>query len=489
MNREPTARNWTVQQTQRAARVLVVDDETLFAKAVCRRLERAGYECSMAENLQAARSAFAAATPDLVLLDMRLPDGSGLDFLEELRTRHASSVAVVVLTAHGELEDAVAAMKLNASDYLKKPIDLEELLLTLQKVLDKAELNQRLEYSRERESRTVEGVQLLGDSPQMRAVREQIARIGRIVSAAGALPPTVLITGETGTGKEIAARMLHLQSPRRGRPFVHVDCGALPAELIEAELFGHEKGAFTNAYTARPGLIEAAEDGTAFLDEVGELPLDLQAKLLALLGRRTVRRVGSTEERPVRAWFIAATNRDLEEMARDGSFRSDLYYRLDELHLTMPPLRERPGDCEPLARHFAAQTARRYGLPEPLLTEEAIAALRSYGWPGNVRELKHLVERAVLLSAGEAITADSLGLRPLPAVPEPQSAAVEADLDGLTLDAAEALLIRRALRRTAGNVSEAARQLGVTRMALRYRMQKYGIVAGRNEANGQMDMS
>lgn len=472
MNREPTAQALTAGEQQRRARVLVVDDEIFFAKAVCRRLEKAGYECKAAENLRTAKEAFVAASPDLVVLDMRLPDGSGLDFLADLRGPMASNTPVVVLTAHGELEDAVAAMKLNASDYLKKPIDLEELLLTLEKVLDKADLKRRLEYSRERESRAVEGVQLLGESPQVQRVREQVARIGSIVSATSA-PPTVLILGETGTGKEIAARLLHLHSPRRDRPFVHVDCGALPAELIEAELFGHEKGAFTHAHTARPGLIEAAEDGTAFLDEIGELPLDLQAKLLALLGRRTVRRVGSTEERPVRAWFIAATNRNMEEMVREGRFRSDLFYRLDELNFTMPSLRERGEDIPLLARHFAAQTARRYGLPEPLFSDEGLAALRAYDWPGNVRELQHLVERAVLLSGGGSVTAEALGLRRTAA--SPRKGTETAGIEDLSLDAAEALLIEHALERTGGNVSEAARQLGVTRMALRYRMQKHGL--------------
>ncbi len=472
MNHERSVQTWTAKDQQRAARVLVVDDEIFFAKAVCRRLEKEGYECRIAENLRAARQAFAAASPDLVLLDMRLPDGSGLDFLEDLRQRMESYVPVVVLTAHGELEDAVAAMKLNAADYLKKPIDLEELLLTLEKVLDKAELKQRLEYSRERESRAVEGVQLLGESSQIQTVREQVMRISTVASAASGPPPTVLILGETGTGKEITARLLHLHSTRRDRPFVHIDCGALPAELIEAELFGHEKGAFTHAHAARPGLIEVAEDGTAFLDEIGELPLDLQAKLLALLGRRTVRRVGSTEEHPVKAWFIAATNRNMEEMVKEGRFRSDLYYRLDELDLTMPPLRERGDDIDMLARHFALQTARRYGLSEPELTQDCLEALHAYDWPGNVRELRHLIERAALLSGGR-ITEEALGLKPTAApAQEPENAEA---IDGLSLDAAEAFLIRRALERTGGNVSEAARRLGVTRMALRYRMQKHGL--------------
>jgi two-component system, NtrC family, response regulator AtoC len=469
---EHRVERWSAQHSRRAPRVLVVDDEAFFAKAVCKRLEKAGYECGVAPSLTAARRQLAERQPDLVLLDMRLPDGSGLDLLAELRERMASDVQVVVLTAHGELEDAVAAMKLQACDYLKKPVDLDELLLTLEKVLGQAELTQRLAYSRERESRAVEGVSLLGESDCMQEVRAQIERIARIAAAnADAIPPTVLILGETGTGKDMAARLLHRSTPRRDRPFVHVDCGALPTELIEAELFGHEKGAFTQAHAARPGLIEAAEDGTVFLDEVAELPLDLQTKLLALLGRRTVRRLGSTEERPVPAWFIAATNRDVGEMLGEGRLRSDLFYRLDELDLHMPPLRERGDDVVLLARRYLEQTARRYRLPEPELAADAVAALRAYAWPGNVRELKHLVERAVLLSGGARLEAPALGLKASP-LPGPNGESRAAGLEGLTLEQAEALLIERALKRTGGNVSEAARQLGTTRMALRYRMQK-----------------
>jgi two-component system, NtrC family, response regulator AtoC len=473
MNPERSVQRWGAKHARRTPRVLMVDDEIFFAKAVCKRLEKAGYACTVAASLGAARRDLAEQHPDLVLLDMRLPDGSGLDLLTELRERRASDVPVVVLTAHGELEDAVAAMKLQACDYLKKPIDLDELLLTLDKVLDQVDLTQRLAYSRERESRSLEMVQFVGESPSMREVHAQIERIAHIARNPDVIPPTVLILGETGTGKDMAARLLHQVSARRDRPFVHVDCGTLPAELIEAELFGHEKGAFTQAHAARPGLIEAAEDGTVFLDEVGELPLDLQTKLLALLGRRMVRRLGSTEERPVPAWFIAATNRDVDEMVQGGGFRSDLYYRLDELNLRMPPLRERGDDVVLLARHVVEQTARRYRLAEPDLASDALSALRGYSWPGNVRELQHLLERAVLLSGGARIEAADLGLKPTPA-PAVDSEALGGILEGLTLEQAEAMLIECALKRTRGNVSEAARQLGTTRMALRYRMQKHG---------------
>ena len=458
--------------------VLVVDDEELFARAVGRKLRRGGMGCELALDLAEARTRLAARRPDLILLDMRLPDGSGLDFLRELRAGDHADLPVLVLTAFGGLEDAVAAMKERAGDYLVKPVDLDELMVKVERVLGQADLSRRLEYSRQRERHARKEDPLIGTSAAMDALRSRIDRIRRLAGQAGEAPPTVLIQGETGTGKDLAARTLHFGGDRARRPFVHVDCAALPKDLIEAELFGHEKGAFTHAHTARTGLIEAAEDGTAYLDEIGELPLDLQSRLLAVIERREVRRIGSTRPRPVAAWFIAATNRDLDEMVSRGAFRSDLYYRLKVLSLDIPPLRERLDDLPPLFEHFAALTARRYGLPAPALSPGALEAAHRYDWPGNVRELAHMVERAALLGAGRPLDAQALGLAP----PTPALAADPADpadpvdtLDGLTLEAAERRLITRALHRTGGNVSEAARRLGVSRMALRYRIRKLGI--------------
>jgi DNA-binding NtrC family response regulator len=377
---------------------------------------------------------------------------------------------VIVLTAYGEISDAVHAMKLGAADYLKKPVDLDELLLAVDKVLQTSRLRYQLDYSRERDSHAVEGAQLLGDSPAMQRVREQIRLLAELAGEGAEPPPTVLILGETGSGKDVAARLLHLLSPRSARPFVQVDCASLPRDLIEAELFGHEKGAFTSAHGARAGLIEAAEDGTLFLDEIGELPLELQAKLLNVIERRKTRRIGSVVERPFAARIIAGTNRQLPEMIAQGQFRADLYYRLNVVTLNMPSLRERGEDVVLLARHFAVQMSRRYGLPDPSFSDDALNALRAYPWPGNVRELKHLVERAVLLSRGGAINVPDLGLSQAPAPPTGDQ-----PLQGLTLEAAERLLIERALLDTSGNVSEAARRLGVSRMTLRYRMEKYAL--------------
>lgn len=448
-------------------KVLIVEDEALFARAVMRRLQKSDYECAHVESVQDARDISKQFSPDIVLLDMRLPDGNGLDLLPFFVAKNAM---VIVMTAHGEISDAVNAMKQGALDYLKKPIDLEELLLSIQKAEAAAVQSSSLDYSRQRNAHAIEGVELLGESPAMQGIQSQIKRIAQFVSS-DTIPPTVLIGGETGTGKDVAARLLHLSCANNDKPFVHVDCASLPAELIESELFGHEKGAFTGAVNTRPGLIEAAEDGTLFLDEIGELPLTLQAKLLNVLERRMVRRIGSTKERAVPARFIAATNRDLHEMSQLGKFRQDLYYRLNVMSITMPPLRERAGDRMLLARHFAAQTARRYGLQMPAFTPDAISMIEHYTWPGNVRELKHQVSRAVLLCHNNLVTDVDLALPVLRA----NASVLSADSQQSALDAAERAILLQALAESRNNVSEAARKLGITRMTMRYRMDKHQI--------------
>ena len=448
------------------AKVLIVEDEVLFARAVMRKLQKAGYECEHVESLQDARAIAKQFAADLVLLDMRLPDGNGLEILAELIAKNA---AVIVMTAFGEISDAVHAIKQGAVDYLKKPIDLEELLLSVQKVETATSQSNSLDYSRQRNAHAVEGVEMLGESLAMENIKGQIKRIAQFV-ADDVVPPTVLISGETGTGKDVAARWLHASCPNKDKPFVHIDCASLPAELMESELFGHEKGAFTGAVSSRPGLIEAAEEGTLFLDEIGELPLSLQAKLLNVLERRMVRRLGSTKERPVPARFIAATNRDLHQMSLQGHFRQDLYYRLNVMSISMPPLRERAGDALLLARHFANQTAKRYGLAAPTFSADAIATLSDYAWLGNVRELKHQVTRAMLLCHNSLISGADL------VVGGPSNSEALAQVAGqATLYETEKAILLKVLTDSRNNVSEAARKLGITRMTMRYRMDKYQI--------------
>lgn len=458
-------RHFHLNQTKK---VLIVEDEVLFARAVLKRLQKAGYECEHVDCLQDARVIVKQFAPDIVLLDMRLPDGNGLDMLAEFVAKNA---VVIVMTAHGEISDVVNAMKQGAINYLKKPIDLEELLLSIQKAETASIQSNSLDYSRQRNAHATEGVELLGDSPAMQSVKMQIKRIAQLV-ASDTVPPTVMIGGETGTGKDVAARLLHLSCANSDRPFVHIDCASLPAELVESELFGHEKGAFTGALGSRPGLIEAAEDGTLFLDEIGELPLGLQAKLLNVLERRVVRRLGSTKERPVPARFIAATNRDLHEMSLSGRFRQDLYYRLNVMSIAMPPLREREGDAMLLASHFAAQTSRRYGLASPTFSADAIRMIQSYSWPGNVRELRHQVSRAILLCHEGHITEIDLAL---PIYTQAMAAPNAYQNTQTTLDAAEKTILLQALAEAKNNVSEAARKLGITRMTMRYRMDKHHI--------------
>ena len=353
---------------------------------------------------------------------------------------------------------------------MRKPIDLDELQLAVDQALRNVRLKHQLDFSRERDSHALEGAQMLGHSDAIATVRTQIARLARLSEISSGPPPTILILGETGAGKDVAARLLHTSGKLRDRPFVQIDCASLPKDLIEAELFGHEKGAYTGAGVARSGLIEAAEDGTLFLDEIGEMPLELQAKLLNVIERRKTRRLGATKESNVAAQFVAATNRNLPDMIAAGSFRSDLYYRLNVVTLTLPPLRDRGPDVALLARHFSVQTCRRYGLPEKPFNADTLTALQNYRWPGNVRELKHQVERALLLSHAEEISAADLGI-----VASETVLANVPPLAGLTLEAAERMLIGAAMRETQNNVSEAARRLGVSRMTLRYRLEKYGL--------------
>lgn len=458
-----------VERPAQKLRVLLVEDEDLFARAVSKQLGKAGYDCKVAQTLADARTIVREFAPDLALLDMRLPDGNGMELLGNLTTE---GVMVIVMTAYGDVSDAVSAMKQGAIDYLKKPVDLDELLLVVEKAQQSLALKTSLDHSRQRESVAAEQqIDFIGDSPAMQQVKQQIVRIAQLSAMTDAPAPTVLITGETGTGKDVAARVLHHSSDHPERPFVHVDCASLPGELIESELFGHEKGAYTNAQGARAGLIEAAEDGTLFLDEIGELPLPLQAKLLNVLERRMVRRLGSTKERPVAARFVAATNRDLQQAVLDGRFRADLFYRLNVLSITMPSLRERGHDKLLLARHFAAQTERKYALSSQGFTPDAEAAIEAYSWPGNVREMKHLIGRAVLLNQGSKISRRDLGLPDDVAITPVPNMVTEK----MTLDQAEKTMLESALREARGNVSEAARQLGITRMAMRYRMEKHGL--------------
>jgi DNA-binding NtrC family response regulator len=394
--------------------ILVVDDERAARFALRRVLEKE-HRVVEAETGEQALEALERERADLVVLDLNMPGMGGLAALEKMR-EHKDAPPVIVLTAHGSERVAVDAMKKGAADYLPKPYDVEELRLVVHRAIERRELER--ENARLRTAlRAGTGLgQLLGKSEPMRRVLEMIAKIAP-------LDATVLIEGESGTGKEVVARELHRRSPRAARPFVAVNCAALPESLVESELFGHEKGAFTGAAGVRKGRFEMASGGTLFLDEIGEAPASLQAKLLRVLETRRFERVGGAETHEADVRLIAATNRDLKAQVAAGRFREDLYYRLKVVDLRLAPLRARALDIPLLARHFAEVAATRYGLPARAPTAAALAALAAYAWPGNIRELAHAMEKAAILAAGSAIDVGDLPPEIAAAAPPPSAAA------------------------------------------------------------------
>lgn len=455
--------------------VLMVEDEATLARNVQRFLERDGFETRIAPTLRDGWREFEAFGPDVILLDLALPDGGGLDLLARIRARDRAA-KVIILTGHGSVQTAVEAMKAGAWDYLTKPIALGELKLLIDKALGQGRMEETLSYYRGREARQAGMAAILGQSPAMAALRTRVTALLDAERAmdAGDAPAPVLIRGETGSGKELVARALHFDGPRADHPFIEINCSALPAQLVEGELFGHERGAFTDARERRIGLVEAAHGGTLFLDEIGDLEPAVQVKLLKLLEDRTVRRLGAVRERPVDVRFVAATHRPLEELVRDGRFRADLYYRLSVVTLTVPPLRDRAGDAALLAAHFLALHGRRYGRPELRLDDAALALLEAHPWPGNVRELRNVTEQAVL-GAGDGAVIGVAQLALAPAVARRPAAAEPAT--ALTLPQMERETLVRTLEGTGGNVSRAARKLGISRDTLRYRMAKHGLEA------------
>jgi DNA-binding NtrC family response regulator len=470
--------------------VLIVDDERTLARAVKAFLAEAGYEAEVAPDAEKALELLEALRPDVVFTDVRLPGMSGIDLLQRIR-EFDPAIPVIVMTAYGSIEGAVAAVKMGAFDYMKKPVDLEELKLLADRARENSLLRQELSYYRRRAANDLAIAGILGNSPAIKAVLQQV----REVAALDETPP-ILITGETGTGKGLVARSLHTSGHRAAKPFIDVNCTALPANLIEAELFGYERGAFTDAKESKIGLFEAAEGGFLFLDEVGDLEPSLQGKLLRAIEERTVRRVGGIRDRKVDVRILAATNRDLQLEVGQGRFRSDLYFRLAVILLHLPPLRERGEDALLLADHFIQRFSVKYGKDVRRLDTAAKDTLLSYPWPGNVRELSHVIERAVLWSRDSTLTPDQLSLTTptqvsvLATVPPPattadssgSASATATDPDGqhpaVDLPQWERSMIERALREAGGNQTKAAQRLGITRDTLRYRLKKFGIPGG-----------
>jgi DNA-binding NtrC family response regulator len=494
--------------------VLFVVDERTLARAITAYLAESGYEAEVAGDAEQALRLLESLRPDVVFTDVRLPGMNGIDLLRRIR-EFDPALPVIIMTAHGTIEGAVEAVKLGAFDYLKKPVDLDELKLLADRAREHSQLRQELSYYRRREAaRAAPRDGVIGESPAFRAVLDQ----ARQIAALDETPP-VLITGETGTGKGLVAHTIHGGSVRAARPFIEVNCTALPATLMEAELFGHERGAFTDAKESRMGLFEAADGGFLFLDEVGDLELALQGKLLKAVEERTVRRVGGTRDRKIDVRILAATTRDLERDARQERFRRDLYFRLAVIILHLPPLRERGEDVLVLAQHYLDRFNAKYGKDVRRIDPRARERLLAYPWPGNVRELSHVIERAVLWSRGPVLDPEQLSLATSsPAATAPPgtagaagaagpasagagAAAAGASIapaggasdsangsgaegpgprgelppPGMDLEGWERAMIVQALKEADGNQTRAAQRLGISRDTLRYRLKKHGL--------------
>jgi two-component system, NtrC family, response regulator PilR len=439
--------------------VLVVDDEPDICELLGITLQRMDLSPRTANTVATAQRLLKTEQFDLCLTDMQLTDGNGLELVQWMQ-QYTPSVPVAVITAHGNMETAVRALKLGAFDFVSKPLDLAG----LRKLVAAA-----IKLSGAVDSDTsVFGPRLLGTSPAMQQMREMIARVARSQAP-------VHIFGESGTGKELVAKLIHESGPRRDGPFVPVNCGAIPTELMESELFGHKRGSFTGAVSDKRGLVQSAEGGTLFLDEIADLPLHMQVKLLRVIQEKSVRPVGEQQETGIDVRFLSATHKNLAQLVAEGSFREDLFYRVNVIELKVPSLRERPEDVGELAEAILRRLGRRMKLIPPMLTKEALAALESYAFPGNVRELENILERAITLSTSGEVTANDIKLRPTTGGSPAWTNAPTGGALGSHLEDIEREAILRALEQTRYNKTAAARVLGMSFRALRYRIKKLGI--------------
>lgn len=455
-------------------KILIVDDEKNMRWAISRALDKEGYDIFEASNGQEGIAAFERHRPDVMLLDLKMPVMDGMEALKQIRETNTAT-PILMLTAHGTMETAIEAMKLGAMDYLSKPFDVEELKVQIRKALHVSELEEQVSYLKETTGFETGNV-VIGNSQPIRELMSMVERVA-------ATPATILIQGESGTGKEIIAHLIHHNSPRRDKPFIKVNCGAIPENLIESELFGHEKGSFTGATSRKIGKFERARGGTILLDEIGELNLSMQVKLLRVLQDKEIERVGGSETVSVDARVIAATNRQLKKMTEEGTFREDLYYRLNVIPLHIPPLRDRKEDIPVFVNHFLQYYCNEMGRKLMTLSQEAMDQLVNHPWKGNVRELENFIERLVILSPEDEIkgvdlhsgetkssepmtsgTSDQKENRPL-RLPE----------EGVSLDQLEKDLILQALEKTGNNQTKAAQLLGISRHTLMYRMDKHAI--------------
>ncbi|WP_234414072.1 sigma-54 dependent transcriptional regulator [Ideonella sp. A 288] len=455
--------------------VLIIDDEETLARNLAVYLGRMGYEVQLAGSAEQGLAMYTEFKPDVVLLDHNLPGMNGLQALERMRSGDPQA-QVVMMTGFGGAELAVSAMKAGAADYLAKPLALSELKLLLERLMSRNRLETAVSYYNRRDAEASGVDRILGESPSIEALRQQVRLLLESEQQLDdGEAPVVLIQGETGTGKELVAKALHFGGARAALPFVELNVGALPAQLVEAELFGYERGAFTDARQRKAGLVETAEGGTLFLDEIGEAEPSTQVKLLKLLEDRRFRRLGGLRDQSVNVRIVSATHRPLDQMVKAGQFRADLYYRLRIIELKVPPLRERGTDILRLANHFLKWHGQRYRKGDISLAPEAESAMMSHRWPGNVRELRNAMEQAVLLCQGTQVGLRELGFL-WAATPDAESAVVPDDDGGdLNLERTERRLIQQALSRTNDNVTQAARLLGVSRDTLRYRLERLSL--------------
>jgi two-component system NtrC family response regulator len=449
--------------------ILVVDDDTSVRRVVEMQLSEAGYQVQLAASGQEALRILADSAPKLVITDLRMPALDGIELLRHIADEEIQTT-VIIVTAFGSIETAVQAMRLGAYDYITKPIDYEALLLAVHRAMERQNLLDEVRNLRSALEGKYGFENIIGHSKKLLNVLEKAARVAQHDS-------TVLINGETGTGKELLARAIHHNSRRRTQPFVTINCGAIPKDLIEAELFGFSKGAFTGAHASKPGKVELADGGTLFLDEIGELPLESQVKLLRLIQQGEIERVGTARPKIINVRIIAATNRNLSAMVEDGSFREDLFYRLAVVPLYLPPLRERKEDIPELAEHLIHKAKDRHGMHEMRVKPSVISKLSAHRWPGNIRELENMIERMLVLSNGAEITDEDLPEELRSATPPPTTSSLVFEIpdEGVSLEAIERELLLRALEKAGGNQTRAAQYLDISRRTFIYRMEKHGI--------------
>lgn len=448
-------------------RILVVDDEESLRRILQVQLERGGYRSAAAADGEEALSLLANSQYDLVLTDLRMPRMSGLELLKQIRMSYPG-LPVIILTAFATVENAVEAMQAGAYHYVTKPVRFEELSLVIERALERSRLVEEVKILREQLNEKTGFESIIGHSAPLLAALDIAARAARSSS-------TVLIEGQTGTGKELLARAIHFNSPRKEKPFLAINCGAIPKDLLESELYGYKKGAFTGALQDKTGKIEAADFGTLFLDEIGEIPLELQVKLLRLVQEGEIQKLGATEPVKVNVRIVAATNRNLRRMAEDGEFREDLYYRLAVIPMTLPPLRERIEDIPDLVRVFWERGKKKHERPELVLPSALLAQFSRYHWPGNIRELENVIERVIVLSRGPEVTAADLPEVLRSEKPVLNAMQLELPATPISLDAVEKELISQALERFDGNQTKAAQFLDLTRKTLIYRMERHGL--------------